>query len=39
MESIGQERPPEFLSAHPDPANRIQNLNKWMPKILEYYNR
>ena len=28
---------PEFLSTHPNPANRITNLNKIMPKALEYY--
>jgi predicted Zn-dependent protease len=39
MESMNQERPPEFLSTHPDPANRILNLDKWMPKALEYYNQ
>ena len=31
-------RPPEFLSTHPDPSNRIQNLNRIMPKAMEYYN-
>jgi len=30
-------RPPEFLSTHPDPLNRIANMKKWMPKALEYY--
>ena len=38
MEARGGERPPEFLSTHPDPANRISNLQKKMPKALEYYN-
>lgn len=31
-------RPPEFLSTHPDPSNRINNLNRIMPRALEYYN-
>jgi len=31
-------RPPEFLSTHPDPSNRIENLNRLMPKAMEYYN-
>jgi len=31
-------RPPEFLSTHPDPSNRIANLNRIMPKAMEYYN-
>ena len=30
-------RPPEFLSTHPDPLNRIKNMEKWMPKAKEYY--
>lgn len=30
-------RPPEFLSTHPDPRNRIKNMQKWMPKAKEYY--
>ena len=28
---------PEFLSTHPNPANRIADLNADMPKALEYY--
>jgi predicted Zn-dependent protease len=38
MEARSGARPPEFLSIHPDPANRIKNLNRIMPKALEYYN-
>ncbi|MDF1576265.1 MAG: M48 family metallopeptidase [Bacteroidales bacterium] len=30
-------RPPEFLSTHPDPSNRIGNLKRIMPRALEYY--
>ncbi len=30
-------RPPEFLSTHPNPANRIADLNADMPKALQYY--
>jgi predicted Zn-dependent protease len=30
-------RPPEFLSTHPDPRRRIENMKKWMPKAKEYY--
>ena len=37
MESSGGERPPEFLSTHPDPMNRIAHLNEIMPKAMEYY--
>ncbi len=38
MEKMSSNRPPEFLSTHPDPTNRIANLNRMMPKALEYYN-
>jgi predicted Zn-dependent protease len=31
-------RPPEFLSTHPDPSNRIAKLQRIMPKAMEYYN-
>lgn len=37
MQARGGVRPPEFLSTHPDPANRVQNLNRLMPKAMEYY--
>ena len=39
MEELSPERPPEFLSTHPDPANRIAHIEKIMPKALEYYNK
>lgn len=32
------EAPPEFLSTHPDPKNRIKKLKEWMPDALKYYN-
>ncbi|MEZ5069999.1 MAG: M48 family metallopeptidase [Bacteroidales bacterium] len=38
MEARSSSRPPEFLSTHPDPANRIANLQRLMPKALEYYH-
>ena len=37
MEARSAGRPPEFLSTHPDPANRIDRLNQVMPKAMEYY--
>ncbi len=30
-------RPPEFLSTHPSPESRRSDLDKHMPKALEYY--
>lgn len=38
MEAKASARPPEFLSTHPDPSNRIANLERLMPKAMEYYN-
>jgi len=38
MEARAGPRPPEFLSTHPDPSNRIENLNRLLPKAMEYYN-
>lgn len=32
-------RPPEFLSTHPGPNRRIDQLEKRMPEALEYYER
>lgn len=38
MSAEGGELPPEILSTHPAPSSRIENLKKFMPKALEYYN-
>lgn len=35
----GGSRPPEFLSTHPDPAKRAQQIEKWMPEALAEYER
>jgi predicted Zn-dependent protease len=32
-------RPPEFLSTHPDPGNRIANLQRLMPQALALYKQ
>ncbi|PIE32319.1 peptidase M48 [candidate division KSB3 bacterium] len=29
--------PPEFLSTHPSDANRIRNIERFMPEALQYY--
>ena len=34
--SNGQ-KPPEFLSTHPTEANRIEQLQKFMPEAMKYY--
>ena len=38
MEAHGGTAVPEFLSTHPNPANRIEHLKQLMPKALEYYH-
>lgn len=38
MNELSGPRPPEFLSTHPDPSNRIEDINRHMPKALAYYN-
>jgi predicted Zn-dependent protease len=37
MQAQGSSGTPAFLSTHPDPANRKKDLQKHMPKALEYY--
>ncbi|MBS3777048.1 MAG: M48 family metallopeptidase [Bacteroidales bacterium] len=37
MKSEAGTGPPEFLSTHPHPDNRIKNMEEHMPKALEYY--
>ncbi len=39
MQQAGSNGTPEFLSTHPNPETRINQLNKLMPKALEYYNQ
>lgn len=35
--SQGQQRPPEFLSTHPGPEKRIEQLQKHLPEAMKYY--
>ena len=40
MSSLGGgQRPPEFASTHPDPANRIQHLQALMPQAKQFYQK
>lgn len=36
MAALDGARPSEFASTHPSNARRIEDLNRWMPKALEY---
>ncbi len=38
IDATGPSSTPEFLSTHPDPQNRITDLNNHMTKAMEYYN-
>ncbi|MEM7007742.1 MAG: M48 family metallopeptidase [Thermodesulfobacteriota bacterium] len=31
--------PPEFLSTHPGYQTRVQNLQRWLPEAMTYYNQ
>jgi metalloendopeptidase OMA1, mitochondrial len=37
FEALGGQRPPEFLSTHPEPGSRIERLQELMPEALEIY--
>ncbi len=39
MDAKGGQRPPEFLSTHPEPENRIKNIEKAIPKAMKYKNQ
>jgi predicted Zn-dependent protease len=37
MEKVGGSTPPEFLSTHPSPGNRLQTLESYIPQMMPYY--
>jgi len=39
MEQSGGQQPPEFLSTHPSHQTRVQDLEKFMPEAMKYYNK
>ena len=39
MNAKGGQRAPEFLSTHPSPETRIQQLEEWMPEAMGYYRQ
>lgn len=39
MAEEGGKKPPIFLSTHPSDAQRVERLQQYMPKALQYYNK
>ena len=39
MNNVGGERPPEFLSTHPTPEKRIEDIQKEIPEAMKYYKQ
>lgn len=39
MNKKGERRPPEFLSTHPAPSSRIENIKKYIPEAMRYYQK
>ena len=37
MAALGGQRPPEFLSTHPDPEKRIEDIRNHLPEALTEY--
>ena len=39
MSEAGGSQPPEFMSTHPSGGTRIQNLQEFMPRAIEEYEK
>ena len=39
MNQLNEKRPPQFLSTHPDPANRMKELAKLEAEMMPYYRQ
>lgn len=39
MSKVGGANPPEFLSTHPSPENRIERLQSLVPQMMPYYQQ
>lgn len=39
MNAAGGAAPPEFLSTHPAPATRINDMKKYLPEAMKYYKK
>lgn len=38
MSNAGGQKPPEFLSTHPNDENRVKALQEFLPEAMKYYN-
>jgi len=39
MGESGGQKPPEFLSTHPDDPTRVNNLQAYLPEAMKYYKK
>ncbi|NLB86736.1 MAG: M48 family metallopeptidase [Bacteroidales bacterium] len=39
MSKMGGQKPLEFLSTHPSDTKRIENMKKYLPEAMTYYNK
>jgi predicted Zn-dependent protease len=39
MAQMDKNNPPEFLSTHPSDQNRINEIKKFLPEAMKYYNK
>jgi len=39
MSKLEGQRPPVFLSTHPNPESRIENIKKYLPEALPLYQK
>jgi predicted Zn-dependent protease len=39
MNEAGGERPPEFLSTHPAPESRIEEIKQFLPEAMQHYRK
>jgi predicted Zn-dependent protease len=39
MAALSSEKPPQFLSTHPSDAQRVKDLQAWLPEAMKYYKK
>jgi predicted Zn-dependent protease len=37
QDQVGGSQPPQFLSTHPSSQKRIEDLKRWLPEAMQYY--